>query len=83
MAADSDIIKGLNDFLKAKGYTCGRSFADITGVAKSIVGTLPNESSATLEPKIRRLAAVPSYGFKVKGNGISASDRADPDCGTT
>jgi hypothetical protein len=82
MATDSDIVKGLDDYLKARGYTCGRNFADVGDVAKSIAGTLPGESSTTLEPKIRRLAGVPSYGFKTKGNGISASDRSDPSCGT-
>jgi hypothetical protein len=83
MASDSEIVKGLDDYLKANGYTCGRSYADIGGVARTIAGQLPNESSASVEPKIRRLAAIPTYGFKVKGTGISAPDRSDPDCGTT
>jgi hypothetical protein len=81
MANDSDIVRELDDYLKARGYTCGRSYADVGDVAKSVAGTLSGETASTLEPKIRRLAAVPSYGFKTKGNGISASDRADPDCG--
>jgi hypothetical protein len=82
MASDSDIVKGLNEYLRGRGITCGQNFADIGGVAKSVAGTLPGETSTSLEPKIRRLAAIPSNRFKTKGNGISASDPLDPDCGT-
>ncbi|HEV8068802.1 MAG TPA: hypothetical protein VGP76_13780 [Planctomycetaceae bacterium] len=82
MATDSDIVRGVTEWLQARGDTCGRNFADISGVAKSVASTLPGETPASLEPKIRKLAADPRYGFKVKGNGISAPDRTDPDCGT-
>lgn len=82
MASDSDIVKGLNEYLRARGITCGQNFADIGGVAKGIASGLSGETSSSLEPKIRRLAASPSNRFKVKGNGISASEPLDPDCGT-
>jgi hypothetical protein len=79
MASDPQIVTRLNDYLRANGYICGRKFAAIDGVARSIAGQLPNETPQTLEPKIRTLVNDPSYRFKTTGhNDVSASD---PQCG--
>jgi predicted nucleic acid-binding Zn ribbon protein len=79
MATDPEIVNGLNDYLRANGFICGRKFASINGVANAIAGRLPNETPQSLEPKIRRVVSDPAYRFKSTGqNDVSASE---PACG--
>jgi hypothetical protein len=81
MATDYEIAQGMNGYLRSKGYTCGRLYANVPDVARSISAGLPGETPQTLEPKIRRIAKTPAFGFKTRGDSVSASDSSDPDCG--
>lgn len=83
MASDQQIVNGMRDYLRAKGYTCGRLYADVPDLTRQIVAGLPGETQQALEPKIRRLAKDPNYDFKTRGDSVSASDAGDPDCGRT
>lgn len=84
MATDQDIVKSLNDHLRANGYTCGRNYANVGGVVKSITAGLPNETEQTLGPKVRRLIKAAGYGFKTRNadSEVSAADSSDPKCGS-
>lgn len=86
MATEPEIVNSLNDWLRAKGYTCGRNFASIGDVARSIGASTPGETPQSIEPKIRKILGTPAYGFKSSrsggGNDISASDPKDPKCGS-
>lgn len=82
MATEKEIAKEMNDYLRVRGYTCGRNYADMGGVVNGIVGRLSGETGQTLLPKIRSIAADPAYRFKRKDDSVSASDDTDPSCGT-
>jgi len=74
MAADYEIVNGMNDWLKARGYQCGRAYAPVDAVIQGLA-SLPGETTKTLEPKVRRLIADPQYRFKTRGKDeVSASD---------
>jgi hypothetical protein len=82
VATEPEIVNSLNDWLRAKGFTCGRNFASIGDVAKSIGASTPGETPQSIEPKIRKIVASPAYGFKTRGSSdVSASDPKDPKCG--
>jgi hypothetical protein len=76
MATDSEIANQMGDYLRANGCICGRKFASIASVAKSLAGSaIPNETEASLTPKIRAIVATPSYRFKTSGqDDVSASE---------
>lgn len=82
MATDQEIANEMNDYLRARGYTCGRNYADLGGLANGIAASLPGESPQSLIPKMRAIAANPAYEFKRKDDTVSASDKSDPRCGT-
>lgn len=78
MASDTEIARATEDYLKAYGYTCGRNYADVGDVIDAVAPRVHGETPQTMEPKLRRIIATPIYGFKLRGNGVSASD---PKCG--
>ncbi len=81
MATDSEIAQEMDTYLRAKGYTCGRTYSDVGGVVEGIYAKLSNEQRATLRPKILRIAKERSWEFKVQGESVSASRTSDRDCG--
>jgi hypothetical protein len=81
MATEAEVVKGMNEYMRANGYTCGRNYVDVGDLVKAMVPRTPGETQATLEPKIRKAIATPVYGFKTRGqNDVSASD--PPKCGS-
>jgi len=75
MATEPEVVKGMNEYLRANGYTCGRNYVDVGDLAKALVPRTPGETQATLEPKIRKAMSTPAYKFKTTGhNDVSASD---------
>jgi hypothetical protein len=78
MASDYEVAVAMNEYLRANGYICGRIYADVPKVLTQVLAKLPDETSETLGPKVKRVIANPAYEFKSKENSVSASD---PKCG--
>ncbi|MFO0425427.1 MAG: hypothetical protein ACK526_02595 [Planctomyces sp.] len=81
MATDFEIAQAMDTYLRAKGYTCGRTYSDAGGIVEGIYAQLSNEQKTTLRAKVLRVASERSWEFKVSGESISASRTSDKDCG--
>lgn len=82
MAAENEIASEMDKYLRAKGFTCGRSYTNIGNVAKGLEGKFSDETTTTLTAKIRSIAKNRSAEFKVRNDEISASRAGERDCGT-
>lgn len=81
MASDSDIANVMDQHLRAKGFTCGRTYSNVGDVVDAISAKVPDEAKATLKLKVLRIARERSWEFKVQGEAVSASRASDKDCG--
>jgi hypothetical protein len=82
MATDLDIATRAKAYLRAHGYTCGRNYADIGGLAEGIKAFFPEERRETFRTRVER-AVQSTSGFKFNYRGdVSASASDDPSCGS-
>lgn len=81
MATETEIVKGLNDYLRASGNICGRNYADVGGAVRSIQGSLTGETEQSLRQKVDAIISKPVYGFKSRNDGKEVS-ASDPICGS-
>lgn len=81
MASDSDIALAMDRHLRAKGFTCGRTYSNVGDVVDGIAAQVPDESRTALKAKILRIGQERTWEFKVRGEAVSASRASDKDCG--
>ncbi len=77
MANDAGTAGEMNKWLKARGYICGRQYANVGDLARGIEANVreSGESLSDVERRVKRLMKTPGFGFKSKDDAeISASD---------
>ncbi len=82
MASEFEIAAEVDTYLRARGYTCGRSYSNVGDVANGIAAKFPGEPQSQLAAKILRIGKDRPSEFKTRGEQISASRASDRDCGT-
>jgi hypothetical protein len=82
MATDSDTAGKMNDWLRAKGYICGRKFASIGDLVRGVEADVkePKETSDELQRRVKRIVKTAGYGFKSQNDGDQVS-ASEPKCG--
>lgn len=79
MATEEEVFEKADALLQARGYICGRDFADVGAVAKSIRAELMMEETM-IKRSLHNLAAAGRFKQDHLGQ-ISAFARSNPKCG--
>jgi len=78
MASDNLTAAKMTDWLRARGCTCGRNFANVGDLVKGIESDVkePNETRSDLEARVKRIIKTTGYGFKSRSESeVSASEQ--------